>query len=137
MYLIVLIAFLTPLANAGISYKFGFVFVVTNLTAAALVWFLLYESVSLSLENVDAMYSEPDVKAWTSAKWAPPGYLNRTQRNGGVLEEPVESPDLRRFSTAATAQGSTTGGYVEKIVSGSVVTTIKTREKTYEHIGRQ
>ncbi|KAJ4419944.1 hexose transporter hxt5 [Gnomoniopsis sp. IMI 355080] len=129
-----LIAFFTPLANAGISYNFGFVFVATNLTAATLVWCFLYESVSLSLENVDAMYSAPEVRAWTSAKWAPPGYLNRKQRNVGVLEEPVQASDLRRFSTAPTANGSTAGEYVEKTMSGAVMTSTVTRERTYEHI---
>ena len=43
-----LLAFLTPLADDGISYAFGFVFVGCNLAAALLVWFFLYETVGLS-----------------------------------------------------------------------------------------
>lgn len=76
-----LIAFLTPFANDGIGYSFGFVFFGTNLTAALIVYFFLYESKSLSLENVDAMYSEPNLKAWKSDKWVPVGYFDRKTRD--------------------------------------------------------
>ncbi|KJZ80124.1 hypothetical protein HIM_00838 [Hirsutella minnesotensis 3608] len=75
-----LIGFLTPLATQGISYAYGFVFVGTNLAAAALVWFCLYESRALSLEHVDLMYSQEGLKPWGSSKWVPPGYITRAQR---------------------------------------------------------
>lgn len=81
----VLLAFLTPLANAGMSYGFGFVFVATNLAAAAIVWFFLYESSGLSLESVDAMYSDARVTAWHSARWAPAGWFSRTKRADEAL----------------------------------------------------
>ncbi len=77
----VMIGFLTPLADDGIGYSFGYVFFGTNLAAALLVWFFLYESRTLSLENVDLMYSEKDLKPWTSSKWVPPGYITRMQRD--------------------------------------------------------
>jgi SP family sugar:H+ symporter-like MFS transporter len=77
----VLISFLTPLATSGISYSYGFVFVGTNLAAFLVVYFFLYESVSLSLENVDAMYAQPHLKPWTSHKWVPEGYLTRLRRD--------------------------------------------------------
>ncbi|KAK3370726.1 general substrate transporter [Lasiosphaeria ovina] len=76
-----MISFLTPLATSGISYSYGFVFVGTNIVAALVVWFFLYESVSLSLENVDSMYGQSSLKPWTSRKWVPPGYLSRMQRD--------------------------------------------------------
>ncbi|KAK4155299.1 general substrate transporter [Chaetomidium leptoderma] len=76
-----MISFLTPLATAGISYSYGFVFVGTNLAAAFVVYFFLYESVSLSLENVDIMYSQPELKPWSSRKWIPEGYTTRLQRD--------------------------------------------------------
>lgn len=75
-----LIGFLTPLANAGISYGFGFVFFGCNLAAAIIVWFFLYETKSLSLENVDAMYTDPKIKAWNSKNWVPAGYTDRKTR---------------------------------------------------------
>ncbi|KAG6007305.1 hypothetical protein E4U21_006115 [Claviceps maximensis] len=76
-----MVGFLTPLATKGISYSFGFVFFGTNMAAALLVWFFLYESRTLSLEHVDLMYGQPDLKAWTSSKWVPPGYLTRNVRD--------------------------------------------------------
>ncbi|SPJ82094.1 related to low-affinity hexose transporter HXT3 [Fusarium torulosum] len=76
-----MIAFLTPLATAGISYGYGFVFVGTNLAAALLVWFFLFESRALSLENVDLMYGQEGLKPWNSHKWVPPGYITREQRD--------------------------------------------------------
>ncbi|KAI1334032.1 high affinity glucose transporter ght1 [Xylariaceae sp. FL0016] len=75
-----MISFLTPLADAGISYAFGFVFVATNLAGALLIWFVLYESRGLSLEHVDLMYSEKNLKPWNSSKWTPPGYITREQK---------------------------------------------------------
>ena len=41
----------------------------------------MYETKSLSLENVDAMYQEPNLKAWRSNQWTPPGYLDRKTRD--------------------------------------------------------
>ncbi len=74
-----MIGFLTPIATSGIGYAFGFVFVGTNLAAALLVYFFLYESRMLSLEHVDLMFGEK-LNAWNSSKWVPPGYITREQR---------------------------------------------------------
>ncbi|GJN80187.1 hexose transporter hxt1 [Purpureocillium lilacinum] len=76
-----MIGFLTPLATEKIKYAYGFVFVGTNFAAALLVWFFLYESRTLSLENVDLMYSQEGLKPWNSSKWVPPGYITRKQRD--------------------------------------------------------
>jgi len=89
-----MISFLTPLANDGISYSFGFVFVGCNLAAGLLVWFFLYETRCLSLENVDLMYSQPELKPWTSHRWVPPGYITREQRDPKVFK-PEGSQDDR------------------------------------------
>ncbi|KAM5385458.1 hypothetical protein ACJZ2D_001099 [Fusarium nematophilum] len=86
-----MIGLLTPLATDGIGYSYGFVFAGTNLTAGLLVWFFLYESRTLSLENVDLMYRQKDVKPWSSGKWVPPGYITRKQRDESYF---------RRMSTA-------------------------------------
>lgn len=85
-----LISFVSPPAADGIGFAYGFVFVGCNLAGAALVWFFLYESRNLSLENVDRMYSAPDIKPWNSGKWVPPGYITREQR---------DEDDFRRAST--------------------------------------
>lgn len=81
-----MIAFLTPFANSGISYAFGFVFFGTNLAAALLVYFFLFETKSLSLENVDAMYSDPTCNAMKSSKWVPIGYTDRNHRDDNFIE---------------------------------------------------
>lgn len=81
-----LIGFLTPFANDGIGYGFGFVFVGCNISAALLVYFFLFESRALSLENVDAMYSEPALKAWKSKHWVPAGYIDRNTRDHAFFE---------------------------------------------------
>lgn len=73
----VLISFLTPFANAGISYNFGFVFAGCNIAGLLIVYFFMYEPAGLTLENVDLMYSDPSVKAWKSKSWKPPGYITR------------------------------------------------------------
>ena len=41
----------------------------------------MYETKSLSLEHVDAMYQIPKMKAWQSKNWTPPGYLDRKTRD--------------------------------------------------------
>jgi SP family sugar:H+ symporter-like MFS transporter len=88
-----LLAFLTPFANDGIGYAFGYVFVACNLTAAVVVYFFLYESKSLSLENVDAMYSEPALKAWKSKGWVPPGYIDRKTRDQTYFQQTTSTVD--------------------------------------------
>ncbi|KAH6621630.1 hypothetical protein B0J18DRAFT_231589 [Chaetomium sp. MPI-SDFR-AT-0129] len=92
-----MISFLTPLATSGISYAYGFVFVGTNIAAALVTYFFLYESVSLSLENVDAMYAQPQLKPWTSRGWVPEGYVTRLQRHEGYF---------RRRSSAGVGAGA-------------------------------
>lgn len=69
-----MIGFLTPYADSGISYSFGYVFFGTNLAAAILSFLFLYETKSLALEQVDVMYSQKSLKPWQSSKWMPAGY---------------------------------------------------------------
>lgn len=76
-----LIGFLTPYANDGISYAYGFVFFGCNFVAAAVVYFFLFETKALSLENVDLMYSDQSLTARGSKKWMPPGYITRNERD--------------------------------------------------------
>ncbi|KAF5229982.1 hypothetical protein FANTH_14029 [Fusarium anthophilum] len=76
-----MIAFLSPIAADAINYAFGFVLVAANIAAALLVWFFLFESRKLSLENVDLMYGQKGLKPWNSHRWVPPGYITRDQRD--------------------------------------------------------
>jgi len=72
------------------------------------VWFFLYESRTLSLENVDRMYGEPGLKAWQSSKWTPPGYITRKQRD-----------DSHDGDDDATLTGMERGASYEKKHSGA------------------
>ncbi|KAF1949375.1 high-affinity glucose transporter ght2 [Byssothecium circinans] len=81
-----LIGFLTPFANDGISYSFGFVFFGCNLAAGIIVYFFLYETKALSLENVDAMYSDGSIKAWNSSRWVSAGYIDRNTRDHAYFQ---------------------------------------------------
>merc|ERR1712149_110961 len=81
-----LIGFLTPYADDGISYAFGYVFFGCNAAAALLAYFFLFETKSLSLENVDKMYSDKSLKAWQSTKWLPEGYVSRSERDPTYFE---------------------------------------------------
>ncbi|KAM0817039.1 putative General substrate transporter [Seiridium cardinale] len=119
-----MISFLTPLADSGISYAYGFVFVGTNLAAALLVWFFLYESVSLSLENVDLMYNQKDVKPWRSSKWMPPGYATRKQRDEGHFRRLSKS----NGSGAGAAATPQTDSEKDKVVGDGMMATESRRE---------
>lgn len=76
-----LISFLTPYANDGIGFSYGYVFAGCNIAGAIITYFFLYESAGLTLENVDIMYGEPGLKPWKSKSWLPPGYSSRDDRD--------------------------------------------------------
>lgn len=42
-----------------------------------MAFFFLYESSGLTLEAVDVMYRDPNVKPWQSGSYVPPGYSSR------------------------------------------------------------
>lgn len=72
-----LIAFFTPYITGSINFAYGYVFAGCNLFGAIFVFFFLYESSNLSLENVNKMYGTPGLKPWQSGKWCPPGFSSR------------------------------------------------------------
>lgn len=49
----------------------SYVFAGCIFAGSAIVFFFLYESAGLSLENVDRMYNDPKCKPWNSSKWVP------------------------------------------------------------------
>jgi MFS transporter, SP family, sugar:H+ symporter len=103
---------LSPIADDGIAYKFGYVFAGCNLACAVLVWFFLYESRTLSLENVDLMYGDPSIKAYTSSKWVPPGYITRKERDETYFRQrsvsgPAGAPAMEKKSSDRSQDGTT------------------------------
>ena len=59
-------------------------------------WFFVYETESLTLEQVDSMYNS-GVPAWRSRSWVPEGYTSRNEvkQEGGVEEESMKLPDSK------------------------------------------
>ncbi|KAI5838476.1 general substrate transporter [Morchella snyderi] len=74
-----LLTFFTPFITKAIGYKYGYVFAGCNCLAAIIVYFFLYESSNLSLEQVEDMYNDPNVNAWNSSKWVPHGLSSRSE----------------------------------------------------------
>jgi SP family sugar:H+ symporter-like MFS transporter len=101
--------------------------------ACLVVYFFLYESVSLSLENVDAMYGQPQLKAWTSHKWMPEGYVTRMQRDDDYFHRRQHAGDLDDRSTAVPSRG--TGSEAEKKRSDDSMA-FQGREERHEHVHR-
>ena len=109
-----LIAFFTPLITRQIAYRYGFIFASCNLLGAAVVYFFLYESSSLSLEAVDVMYNDPNVKPWTSRNWEPPadyGYSGRHDLVDQTRAQEANKPVVGHLEKAhgesdASASGS-------------------------------
>ncbi|KAM0255250.1 hypothetical protein ACHAQJ_005958 [Trichoderma viride] len=107
-----LIGLLTPFADYGMSYSFGYVLASANVIAALLVWFYLYESTLLSLESVDIMYSIHDLVPWKSARWVPPGYVTRLER---------DEKHFRRMSISAADISGLTQEMVDMVNEDVVV----------------
>lgn len=80
------IGFFTPPITGDINFYYGYVFVGCNVFNFLLIYFFLYETANLTLEAVNDMYLDPNVKAWNSSKWVPEGY---TSRHG--VKDDVES----------------------------------------------
>lgn len=113
-----MVGFLTPLANDGISYAFGYVFFVTNLFSALMMYLFLYETKYLALENVNAMYSDPSTNARKSRKWIPPGYTDRLTRDPAYFKSAGESAADKEYgrhgSVAMARQRSVDAGNVKQ-----------------------
>lgn len=77
-------------SSFSINFSYGFVFAGCNLANCVVAYFFVYESADLTLEQVDAMYNDPNCKAWHSTKWVPAGYSSRDQikeKEGGQAAE--------------------------------------------------
>ena len=114
-----LVGFLTPKADKGISYAFGFVFFGVNFAAAGMIYLFLFETKQLSLESVDAMYSEPGMNARRSSKWVPPGYHDRKRRDSAFWDRKGSAEDIVRRNSAGVVEdgskGSNSDEHFEKV----------------------
>ncbi|GAA5942650.1 hypothetical protein JCM3775_003667 [Rhodotorula graminis] len=110
-----LIGFFTPFITRDINYSYGYVFAGCNIAGAIIVYFFLYESSGLSLENVDIMYNDPSVKPWTSRSWVPPGADSRHDYQDGLKAERktvAEKPAHRELADETDARSSADGTVV-------------------------
>lgn len=67
------ITFCTPYIVNAINFYFGFIFAGGITAAIVYIYFFVYETKGLTLEDVDILYSDPAVKPWTSGRWTPQG----------------------------------------------------------------
>ncbi|GAA5998918.1 hypothetical protein JCM5350_005490 [Sporobolomyces pararoseus] len=107
-----LLAFFTSFITSDIGFSYGFVFAGCNLAGAIIVFFFLYESSNLSLENVDRMYNDPNCKPWTSKKWIPEGHESRGDyANGRKAEGKIggEKPQHRELADDDSQEGTYVG----------------------------
>lgn len=80
-----LISFFTPFITSAIHFYYGFVFTGCLLFSFFYVYFFVYETKGLSLEEVDEMYAS-DVLPWNSHKWTPP-HSNHMAHEAGYATE--------------------------------------------------
>lgn len=66
-----LISFFTPMITAEIHFYYGFVFTGCLIFSFFFVYFFVYETKGLTLEEVDELYAQ-DIPAWKSSGWIPP-----------------------------------------------------------------
>ena len=123
-------AFFTPFIVSAIDFKYGYVFASGNFMGLLVVFFFLYESSGLTLENVDLvcirferfmnqimltlaskMYRDPNCVPWQSGSWYPPGYSSRAEVEAEVRKQREER--MAAVSTGVkqdTAVPAATGG---------------------------
>lgn len=81
-----LISFFTPFITSAIHFYFGFVFTGCLLFSLFYVYFFVYETKGLSLEEVDEMYAS-GVSAWSSSSWVPPSVAHMAHSTGYAADE--------------------------------------------------
>lgn len=125
-----LLAFFTPFIVKSIKFRYGFIFAACNLTGAVIVYFFLYESSDLSLEDVDVMYCDPHCKPWTSSQWVPEGFTSRAD----VIEAKKAEKDVAGMEEARVEAAGANGagqGYRNEKRPTSTSTIGGSTEATY------
>ncbi|KAK7686896.1 hypothetical protein QCA50_009973 [Cerrena zonata] len=84
-----LISFFTPLITADIHFYYGFVFTGCLIFSFFFVFFFVYETKGLSLEEVDELYSS-GVLPWKSGGWVPPSKEAMATTTGYASESKPE-----------------------------------------------
>jgi len=114
-----LLAFFTPFITGAINYAYGYVFAGCVLAGAVIVYFFLYESAGLSLENVDRMYNDPKCKPWNSSKWVPVGHESRKDYVQALKAEQKTTGEKQHRELADDTRSSHDGTIVGNGGTGS------------------
>ncbi|KAL5495866.1 hypothetical protein ACEPAI_1330 [Sanghuangporus weigelae] len=85
-----LLAFFTPMIVSALDFRYGFIFAACNFTGAIVVYFFVYESAGMSLENVDLMYRDARTTPWTSRRWVPSTSEQKGCEISGVDSKEIE-----------------------------------------------
>lgn len=80
-----LISFFTPMITDKIHFYYGFVFTGCLIFSFFYVYFFVYETKGLSLEEVDELYSL-GIAPWKSGNWAPPSAEDMATTTGFAAE---------------------------------------------------
>ena len=83
-----LISFFTSFITDAIHFYYGFVFLGCLFFSIFFVYFMVYETKGLTLEEVDELYST-SVKPWQSAGWVPPT-AHEMATSAGYASKPEE-----------------------------------------------
>lgn len=82
-----LLALFTTPITADIGFAYGYIFAGANLFNAFVAFFYVYETKDLNLEQVNAMYCDPNCKAWQSRSWVPAGMSSRDDIQGEIHKQ--------------------------------------------------
>lgn len=104
------IGFFTPKIDESIHFSYGYVFAGCCFLNTLIVFFFMYESANLTLEDVNTMYLDPSVHAWNSYKWSPPGMSPRTaalpSQTDECIDEGYYPPELTEKKDNAHEQNT-------------------------------
>lgn len=85
-----LISFFTPLITAKIHFYYGFMFTGCLIFSFFFVYFMVYETKGLTLEEVDELYAS-GVKPWQSRGWVPPSADDMAHSTGYAASSKPET----------------------------------------------
>ncbi|GMM37488.1 hexose transporter [Saccharomycopsis crataegensis] len=86
-----LISFFTPYITNAIHFSFGFIFAGCLTFAIGYIYFTVYETKGLTLEEVDLMYGDKKCNPWNSANWK--------NKDKSLDETKVDSTDVSEHET--------------------------------------
>lgn len=84
-----LISFFTPFITSAIHFYYGFVFAGCLIFSFFYVYFFVYETKGLTLEEVDELYSQ-GIPAWKSEGWVPPAPEQMAHTTGYAADAKTE-----------------------------------------------